>query len=456
MNLTVRLIARLIARLGGFTILAVVATPGSVPAQQIFTVEAAVEAALAQHPSAAIARARVAEAEAELRGARAGRLPWVAVQGEIMRYELPMVVAPLHAFDPQNAPEFDETLMRSRAGLSWLVFDGGARGASIDGGRAARDGRVAREEDARADLIERTVTAYLQVVASRRSVEASEERGAALEAELDRVERFLAEGRAAEVERLRAEAGLREAEAELASARAGLRVQHGVLARLTGLTPGQVAGLDLTLLSLRREGPPVPQVGEPASPITLAARERVRAAEARLDGVRGARLPRLEAVAGWTQFGGAASSTTVEWDAGLRFSWPMFTGGEQGAAEQAARARLREAREDLRLIELHVEQEVDRARAALDEALVRRDALQAAVRSLEEVVRIEALSLETGAGVQSDLLSAHASLAEARAGLADARAAVIIWRVRLARALGALSPSWLLETVEAETMEEVR
>ena len=66
----------------------------------------------------------------------------------------------------------------------------------------------------------------------------------------------------------------------------------------------------------------------------------------------------------------------------------------------------------------------------------------------EELVRIERLALEDGAGVQSDFLDAAASLAEARAGFAQARRAALLAQIRLARAAGQLTPEWLSDRIE--------
>jgi len=417
-------------------------------AQESFTLGEAVREALANHPSTAVALEGVAGADAEIRQARASGLPTLSLQGEVVRYELPMVVAPLHTFDPARAPEFDETLIRSRAILSWLLFDGHATRASIEGSRAARDGLVAQRDDTSAKLIERTTKTYLETAVARQVLEASEERIIAVAAEQDRVERHLAEGRAAEVERLRAAAGLREAEADEASARSVLRVREGTLARLTGRDPSEIRVLRLEVPAPPEEASLRADSEANLPPAVVAAQNRVRAAEAAFEAARGARLPRVEAVAGLSQFGGAGSSTTAEWDAGIRVSWPIFTGGARSGAEEGAQAELRQAREGLRETELQLDDAVERADAGLDEAFARREALKAATEALEEVTRIEALALDAGTGVQRDFLEAHASLLEARAGLAEAHAAILISHVSLARATGQLDVAWLAENME--------
>ncbi|NIP83666.1 MAG: hypothetical protein GWM90_32325, partial [Gemmatimonadetes bacterium] len=79
------------------------------------------------------------------------------------------------------------------------------------------------------------------------------------------------------------------------------------------------------------------------------------------------------------------------------------------------------------------------ALAGVTEADARAEALEAAVAQWTEVARIEALALEAGSGVQSDLLRAQASLFQAAAGLARARSDAAGARVAFARARGILS-----------------
>jgi outer membrane protein TolC len=412
------------------------------------TLAEAVAAALEHHPIVGVARERTIGAEAELRAARAARLPSLTLQGEAVRYELPMVVAPLHGFDPSSPPAFDRTLIRSRIGASWTVFDGGAARASVESREALRDARSAGVEEAEIELIEHTTQAYLEVVVLRKVVEAGTERIAALEAELDRVRRHLAEGRAAEVERLRAEAGLREAEAETASAEARLRAKEGALARLIARTPAEVSLLRVHLPAHSSSRAGETDSESPPSPAIVAARERVRAEEAAVRAVRSDRLPRAEIVGGVSQFGGAASSTTAEWDAGLRLSWHLFTGGRRAGMEEGAKARLRQAGEELRVLELRLSDTADGARAALEGAEARREALHAAAEAHAEVARIEALALDAGSGTQRDLLDAEASLFEARSAHARAEAEVVAAHVRIAAVTGALGLGWVLDNLE--------
>src|SRR5690606_29566 len=88
-----------------------------------------VRAALAAHPSLAAAGARADAAEAQAREASAQRLPQLSADWAATRFAEPMIVAPLHGFDPQRPPRFERMLLQGGVTLGYTLFDGGARGA---------------------------------------------------------------------------------------------------------------------------------------------------------------------------------------------------------------------------------------------------------------------------------------------------------------------------------------
>lgn len=409
------------------------------------------EATLLQHPWLGALRATRQAAEAGRAEARGSLLPSLDARAAATRFQLPMVVAPIHALDASGPrPDFDETLVQSRLQGSWTLFDGGGRAGRIRGADAGALGAAAGVDDGVAHMLERGVAGYLAVGTARAVSAANDERVAALEAERDRAARFLEEGRVARVELLRAEAALQQARADAASATAGVRLAERELARLAGLEPVTLEGRPLEPVapgdgsSWGDQGPP-----DGLAPPLRHARQRVAAAEAGVAAARALYLPRLAAGGGVNQFGGASGNVSTEWDVGLQLQWSLFSGGARQAGVERARAELRRAEEELRVAELQQATELDAADAALAEALARQEALVAAVEGFVEVVRIEELALSEGVGVQRDLLSARAALLDARAGLARAEQAVVMARVARARARGVLTLPWIMERWQA-------
>lgn len=409
------------------------------------TLARAVETALRSHPSMLGSRARITAAVARVDAARGRLLPGVVAEGSATRFQEPMLVRPLHGFDPQAVPAFDETLIQGRVGVAWTAFDGGARRAAVGEARALEEAARNRAADAEAVLIEEVGDAYLAVVGARRTLEAAGAQVRALESEVARAIRLLEEGAVAEVERLRALAALADAQALESGARARVGGAEERLARLLNVPLERVgtvplAPVDPALLAVSRGAAP---------PAVRAAREVATAAAAAAAAERGSRAPTVDVGAGLMTFASAAGDATAEWQAGLRVSWPIFTGGARSAAVRAAEARAAAADADVRLTELSVGQARTAAETAVAEATARRAALATSVERWEEVVRIEGLALEAGAGVQSDYLNAQAALFQARAGLTAAVNQEARARLALARAMGALDREWIVTTREA-------
>ncbi len=429
--------------IGLCAVVAFTALPGAIHAQ-VLTLQAVVDSALATHPKVLGAEARVERGQAGVSAARAQLFPSLALSGSWTRFEEPMVVAPLHGFDPTHPPAFDRTLVQGQVGLEYTVWDGGARGARIRAAEAGEGGLVAGLDDARMQLLEDVVAAYTGVLGSRDLRAAAGLQVAALESERDHAKQRLAEGAAARVEVLRADAALLDARAQQATADARATLAERNLARFMGVDAAALEGRALVDISARPDTDATPGT----DPRLEAAQRAVDAAVARLDTERAGRLPSLKAGAGLQTYGSAAGDYVTEWNAGMRVSLPLFTGGARTAAIRAAEADLRAARQDLKQTDLAIAATLDAANAEVMEATARLQALDASVAQWEEVERVEALSLETGAGVQQDYLRAEASLFQARAGRARARYDAIVAHVGRARAQGHLDRAWLNEALE--------
>jgi outer membrane protein TolC len=401
------------------------------------------ERALAVDPAMAAAGAGADAATSALEAARADRLPSVATSADLVRFQEPMVVAPLHGLDLQSPPEFDNTLVQGQVGLEWTAWDGGARGARIRRARAGRSAALAGEAGTRQERIADVAGAYLDVLTAREVGVAHARQREALEAERDRVARFLAEGTAARVELLRAEAALSAARADEEGSRATLRAAESHLARILEVPAPTIHGAGLRDVALDEDSARAPDDLVAGHPALVAARERADAARASVDEARARWMPTVQATGGFQEFGGSSSDFSTEWRTGVRLSWAVFTGGARGAATDRARAEARRAEEEVRVLERSLRTAADEARAAGDEATARAAALTDAVEQFEELTRVEALALREGAGVQSDYLRAESGLLDARAGLAAARRARVRARIALAAALGELEVAWL-------------
>lgn len=431
--------------------LALLLFPGAGTAQDRLPLADAVDRALARFPAVEAARARQEEAEQALGEARAGRRPRGRLTGSAIQYEEPMVVTPIHGFGPGLFPEFDETLGQATLTVGYTLFDSGAHAARVRTADAQTLAAAAALGSSEQVLARRVAAAYLTVLGQRQVLDAHDSRMEALEAELSRVRQRFEVGRAARVEILRAEAALASSEAERVRLSSAVDDAERELARLLGVPVEEARAHRLVPVALSDPRVPAREElaaeGIAASPAVAQARAQAAAAEAQISLTRALARPEVRAVGNYNEWTSSQGDFTGEWNAGFQLTVPLFDGGATRSRIARAEAAHRAAQEQVRAAELEVREDVDRAAAAVEEAEARIASLGKAVERFAEVVRVQKLLLDEGAGTQTDYLNAEADLLAARASLAGARHTAILARVDLARAAGRLTPDWLRETL---------
>lgn len=422
------------------------AAPQTAPAAPL-TLDEAVRSGLRHFPTVRGSRADVEGAGAALSEARSAWFPNLELRASATRDQKPTVVYPIHGFGPDTFPPFNRTVFQGGAFLNFTVFDGGGRRSRVAGARDGVQAADASLRDAESQLVAQIAAKYLEVLSRREALDAHDRRLAALTAERDRAAQFVAAGRAAKVEGLRAEAALAEAEArrvklagDLAGSERDLTGLTGILqnrTRASNLVP--VAAADTALASADS----LVSLAFASNPQIREADRRLAAARASGGAAKAARLPRLELAGGYQAWSDPEGNSSDEWNAALRLSQTLFTGGEVTGRIHRAEAEVRRAEENLRLARITTRRAVLQAADRVREADARVRSLEAAVDRYDEVARIEDLAQEAGTGVQTDYLNAEADLLNARAGLSEARRAAAAARVELARLTGALTPEWL-------------
>jgi len=366
-----------------------------------------------------------------------------------------MVVTPIHGFAPGLFPEFDETIGQATLNVSYVLLDSGAIDAQIRSAGAQIDTAGAAVGSAEQMLARRVAAAYLTVLGQNQVLAAHDLRMDALRAELSRVQLRFDVGRAAKVEVLRAEAALANAEADRVRLTSAVDNSERELARLLDAPLEETRAARLAPVALTSPAPPAREElvasGIEASPAVAQARSQVAAAEAGVALARSVMRPDLRAVGNYNEWTSSLGDFTGEWNVGLLLTVPLFDGGATRRRVARAEAAVRAAQEQVRLAEVQVREDVDRASAAETEAEARIASLTKAVERFAEVVRVQKLLLDEGAGTQTDYLSAEADLLAARASLAEAHHAAALARVDLARAAGRLDPDWLRQNLAPET-----
>lgn len=420
--------------------------------QDTLSLGGAIRMGLETHPIIAAAQAGQRVALAAAREARSSRLPNVQLEASAVRFQQPMIVAPLHAFDPTQPPVFNSTLLQSRLLANYVLFDGGRRSGATAQSDAFASASRAGTMAAGMDVIIRVSTAYLELLTTQSLNEAADSRLQALTAEHLRVTQLVESGRAARVDLLRVDAARAQAAAAASDAASQLAWHRGRLERELGQPPQTLASVSLA------PAPDPPTQSRGISDLITAAiltspdLEAVRASADAADAARriatATRLPSLRLSGGYQTFGGAAGDFSAEWQAGLSVSYPVFRPTRSPQIDRAA-AAASESLETVRVARLELEQRVERTAHSILDGRVRTDALETAITHLEEVTRIEQLALSAGAGVQSEYLRAESELFEARFQLARVRHGLVLAHLSLARSTGELTPEWVDQFLEA-------
>ncbi len=427
--------------------------PASSPATPL-TLPEAVRRALEFFPTVRASQAEVDEARAGASEAESAWWPDLKLTGSATRFQKPMAVYPIHAFTPGAFPPFSRDIYSAQLTLGYTLFDGTGRVSRVRGaGRRAEAARAALA-GSESELTAQVAAKYLEILSRRETLAAHDRRLDALRSERDRVEKFMAAGRAARVEELRVQAAVASAEAQRVTLAAGLALSERDLSGLTGLPIDSTRAARLTGLALADSvvtpEPEAVQLALARNADVREAERRAAAAGADVSASKSARLPELRLTGSYQAWSDGNGGDSGEWNAGLQLTQPLFTGGEITSRVRKSSARSRGAGEALRLARIQTARAAVQAHDAVIEAHARVRSLTAAEARYGEVARIEKLSLDAGSGIQTDFLSAEADLLTARAALAEARRAEITARVELARITGTLDMNWLTRNLETE------
>ncbi|MFN2441980.1 MAG: TolC family protein [Thermoanaerobaculia bacterium] len=421
--------------------LLIFASSAAAQESRVVTLREAVRAALGNAPAIEAVAAAAEVAAASVGEAEAALDPQVTIAASVFRHDEPMIVQPIHGFEPTRIPPFDRTLIQSSVQGTLLLWDGGAARGRIDQARSMRDAAGVAEDEVRERIVLATVASYLEVLAASREADAEGERIAAIEAERRRIEQLRSVGRAAAVESFRAEAALEAARARRIDAETRLSLARSALGRLTGLDVAEIAAAEFAGAVLEREA----LVAEAA--LGSARVRRLQAAvEAKVAAVRaaeGSRKPQVAAAGNLLEYGSGDGDFTLEWNAGVHLRFNAIDGGAAKSRIVRARAEVRQAEADLEAAKLDVLEQLDEALAAVRRSSALATSYGAAIQSMTEVVRVERLRLENGVGVQAEYLRAEADLAGARAAFAASRRSLGIAQTELARITGRLDPQWV-------------
>jgi outer membrane protein len=432
-------------KLPALPVAALVACLAAAPASaEPWTARRAVEAALAHHPDAMAARARVDATEALLEQANAAWLPQIALSSRYTQTNSSMP-----AFGSiLNQRAFSFGLDFNRPGriddlnvtgtISYNLYAGGRATA---GKQAAQAGARAAAEELRAAHQQLATEAIKALLGLRKAREATAALAAgvrAYEAAVANARLRFEAGQVLKADLLSLEVQLAQTREQLSSTRHGATLAERAFLFVLGRDPTPGEAVELAASDPGLDGLIAPaEDATPSRPELAAARERVAAAEKLVRVARGARRPTVNAFASYQYDEGWQLDRHADgWVAGVAIDVNVFDGGQTSGKIRQAEAELAQAKAFLRKAELSLALEAEQTRLAYASARERLAVSAQTVAQAEESAALSRARFEQGALLGADLIGVETRLLEARLRRTVAEADERIALAELHRALG--------------------
>lgn len=411
----------------------------AVNAAEPWTLERALDYALAHNPDARIAQQRIAAAQAGLEQADSAFWPQLQVQSSYTRTDNPMMAfgsilnqrSYNSALNFNDVPDMDN--LNARSIVTVPLYAGGRNVAARQSARA--DTEAAKQDSAaiRNALGFEVSRAFYSVLKTRQFILATAAAVNSFATNLDVAQKRLEGGTLLKSDVLDIEVRLAQSREDLVRARNANRLAERALRNLLGIEDGD--------FSVAEAAPVVraPDLGDVSQrPELAAARERESAAQAQVRGAKSGYQPRVSAFGsldhdnGWVT-GGDGNSYT----AGVILQWDLWDGFLTRAKTREARANLESAREEQRKLRLALNLEMEQARLNLDAANERLLVTRKVIEQAEESVMLTRNRFEQGLALSTQLIDAETALVDARVRRAEAESdrAIAVAALRKALAL---------------------
>ncbi|MET0309406.1 MAG: efflux transporter outer membrane subunit [Sphingomonas sp.] len=389
---------------------------------------ALVETALANNSDIAIAAARVEEARAQFRLARAARLPQVDASA---------------GGGPQRALNAFGIGTDQTAGQAQLAvaYDADLFGRLANASAAARASLLATEaghDGVRLAVAASAASGYIGLRALDARLEVLQDTLAARRATLRLAQRRAETGYASMLDQRQAEAELAAAEALVPPTELAIRRQENALSLLLGDNPRAILrGLALDALQTPATPAGLPSELLRRRPDIVQAEQIVVAADRSLDSARAAFMPsiRLSAAGGFVASNLIPDPVSI-FSVGGSILAPIFEGGRLNAQQDAAAARRDQAAFAYRKAALTAFREVEDSLSAVDRTAEQTRVIETQRVSLAEVLRLATNRYRAGYSPYLEQLDAQRALLSAELALVQARADRLAASISLYQALG--------------------
>lgn len=389
-----------------------------------WTLERALEQALAHNPDARLARSRIAASQAGLEQANAAFWPRLQFQSSYTRTDNPMLVfgsilnqrAYSTSLDFNDVPDVDD--LNTRGLVTVPLYAGGRNKAGRATAKANTEASKQDNEAVRNALGFEVSRAFYAVLKTREFIRAAEAAVNSYQTNVAIANQRLSGGTLLKPDVLDLEVRLAQAREDLVRARNAKALALRAMRNLLGIEEGE--------FEVAESGPSLvaPDSGDfSRRPELAAAHQRERAAEEQVRGSQSGYLPRVSAFGSLdydygTKFDSGAGSYT----AGALLQWDIWDGKLTRAKVSEARANLVSAREEQRKLRLALDLEIQQARLDLQAANERLAVTEQAVAQAEESASLTRARFEQGMALSTQLMDAETALVAARVRRAEAQA----------------------------------
>jgi outer membrane protein len=415
-----------------------------------WTLERALDYALANSPDARLARQRVIAAQAGLEQANAAFWPRLQFQSSYTRTDNPMMVFgsilnqrayPSAGLDFNDVPDVDD--LNTKGLVTVPLYAGGKNKAGRAAAQANTEAARQETEAVRNALAFEVSRAFYTVLKTRQFIQATDAAVVSFDSNLSVARKLLEEGTLLKSDVLDLEVRSAQARENLVRARNANALAVRALRNLLGIEEGNflvadsaptVAAPDSSDFSGRAE--------------LAAARQHERAAQEQVRGAKAGYLPRVNAFGsldydyGW-KFESGGRSYTV----GALLQWDLWDGKLTRAKVREANANLDSAREEQRKLRLALDLEVEQARLNLNEANERLGVTDQTVAQASESASLTRARFEQGVALSTQLIDSETALVTTRVRRAEAEADQQI-------AIGALRKALALPQLDSKSNSE--
>lgn len=390
------------------------------------TLEQALELARRNNQDFQEARLNVRQAREQLNEAQAAQLPSLSLDSQLQRRSSPggNNNQPDDPLDP-DFPDATEatTLLRTGLQLNYNVYTGGQRPAQIRVAESQLKTQQLALEQVEEQLRFNVTDAYYAVQQTDSQVAITEASVADAEQSLRDAQLLEEAGLGTRFDVLQAEVQLANEEQELTRARSQQRISRRELGQVLGVgqqvevtaaTPPEQAGdwdlsLEDSILLAYQNRAELEQhleerkIGEESQTIALSDTR-----------------PQISLFTSYEVTSDFDDSPTDTLQMGAQLNWTLYDGG-------SARARARQAEEDVAIAENRFQQTRNEIRTEVEQAFFNLESneqniqtAELAVEQAEESLRLARLRFQAGVGTQTDVINAQSELSRARGNLLTA------------------------------------